>query len=161
MRILGVDPGSRSCGIGIIEVKGSKYTHIMHLIISPTQLLMYQKLGEIMIALNDLISQYKPSVVSLEQAFVYKNVHTALALGQVRGVIMAIAAKANLEFVEYAPRTIKKTISGDGAADKVQMQKMVQILLGLAQAPSSDAADALAIALCHANHLKQWTIAKL
>ncbi len=108
-----------------------------------------KRLQHIFEDLKEIISEYRPNVVALEKIFVHKNVSSALKLGHVRGVVMVAAALNELNVAEYTPRQVKKTIVGTGAADKVQVQHMMQILLKLNGLPQADAADALAVALCH------------
>jgi crossover junction endodeoxyribonuclease RuvC len=110
-----------------------------------------ERLQVIADALAEALEATKPSVVALEQAFVHRDVHAALVLGHARGVAMLVAARAGLTVVEYPPATVKRTVVGNGRADKAQVTGMVRAILGLAERPAEDAADALAVALCHAS----------
>ena len=147
--ILGIDPGSRITGYGLIQVEKTQATYVASGCIRmttddlPARLLtIYQNVGE-------LIRQYAPSQAAIEQVFVGKSVSSALKLGHARGAAILAIAEADLPLGEYAPRTIKQAVAGTGAADKEQVQAMVVRLLGLNRTPSADAADALAVALCH------------
>ena len=147
--ILGVDPGSRITGYGLIKVEKTQVSYVASGCIRmptddlPVRLLtIYQNIGE-------LIRQYAPSQAAIEQVFVGKSVSSALKLGHARGAAILAIAEAGLPLGEYAPRTIKQAVAGTGAADKEQVQAMVVRLLGLNRTPSADAADALAVALCH------------
>ena len=147
--ILGVDPGSRITGYGLIQVEKTQASYIASGCISmptddlPARLLtIYQNIGE-------LIRQYAPRQAAIEQVFMGKSVSSALKLGHARGAAILAIAEAGLPLGEYAPRTIKQAVAGTGAADKEQVQAMVVRLLGLNRTPSADAADALAVALCH------------
>ena len=147
--ILGIDPGSRITGYGLIQVEKTQATYVASGCIRmptddlPARLLtIYQNVGE-------LIRQYAPSQAAIEQVFVGKSVSSALKLGHARGAAILAIAEADLPLGEYAPRTIKQAVAGTGAADKEQVQAMVVRLLGLNRSPSADAADALAVALCH------------
>lgn len=108
-----------------------------------------KRLQHIFEDLKEIILEYRPEVVALEKIFVHKNVSSALKLGHVRGVVMVAAALHELNVAEYTPRQVKKTVVGTGAADKVQVQHMMQVLLKLNGLPQTDAADALAVAICH------------
>ncbi len=151
LRVLGVDPGSIKSGYGLIEESQNKlrtldfgaiYTHPKDPF--PVRLL------EIKRGLEQVITCYQPEVMALEDVFFAKNVKSALKLGHARGVILVTAVEAGLEVVEYAPLEIKQAVVGYGRADKHQIQQMVKILLGLRDIPQpEDAADALAVAICH------------
>jgi crossover junction endodeoxyribonuclease RuvC len=153
--ILGIDPALQHTGWGVIRVEGSHISHIDSGRIStkPVEsmdarlLLLHQKL-------SDVIDQYQPNVAAIEETFVSGNAQTALALGQARGAILLTLALKAVTVHSYAATLIKKTIAGAGRADKEQVLRMVQLLLPAAKPTSSDAADALATALCHAQHRK-------
>ncbi len=155
MRILGIDPGSRITGFGVIEQTNNKYRYIASGSIKVKQELLADKLKEIYEGVLAVSLEYKPDVVAIEQVFVHKNVSSALKLGQARGVAIVAAASAGLEVAEYAPRQIKQAVVGYGGADKTQIQHMVSVLLSLSSTPQADAADALAIAICHSHFDKQ------
>jgi len=151
MRILGVDPGLRSTGFGIIEVTGNSEAAITAgEIQNPAPLrpsLCLVKIGD---AIAEVIDKYRPDVVAIEGLVYVQNTRIAFTLGQVRGVIIAAAARRGLEVYEYAPRKVKQVVTGRGGAGKTQVAHMVKAMLGLSEVPSADAADALAIAVCHA-----------
>lgn len=149
-RILGIDPGSRITGFGIIEQKGK--TKPVCLLGGCVRLSTFEqslRLGNLFVEIKEIVKTYQPTELAIEQVFVNKNARSALKLGQARGVAIAAAVVCNLPVFEYAPRQIKQAVVGKGAADKRQVQHMVQILLTLEAKPQADAADALAVALCH------------
>ena len=150
MRILGIDPSLRSTGFGIIDVKGNTYTAITAgEIRNPAPLrpsLCLVKIGD---AIAEILAKYQPEVVAIEGLVYVQNTGIAFTLGQVRGVIIATAARAGLEIYEYAPRKVKQAVTGGGGAGKTQVALMIKAMLGLATVPTADAADALALAVCH------------
>lgn len=150
-RILGIDPGSRITGIGVIEHRGEKQTPICLFggCIRLNAKEMPLRLGELFHEIQDLVKVYRPTELAIEQVFVHKSVSSALKLGQARGVAIAAAMSESLPVFEYAPRQIKQAIVGKGSAEKAQIQHMIQILLNLNAKPQADAADALAVAMCH------------
>ena len=150
MKILGVDPSLRSTGFGLIEANGSRLTPICHgHIKNPPTVLPSRCLVRIGDALVDLIDEHKPDVMAVEGLVYVQNTKIALTLGQVRGVVVAAAARSGLEIYEYAPRKVKQAVTGLGGAGKMQVGHMVKALLGLKEVPQADAADALALAICH------------
>ncbi|MGD2129173.1 MAG: crossover junction endodeoxyribonuclease RuvC [Lysobacterales bacterium] len=154
MRILGIDPGSRTTGYGIIEVDGDRISAVHHGVIKTGGGEFPERLGVIFAALKELIDEHRPSEVAVETVFVSHNVQSALKLGQARGAAVCAAISMGLPVSEYSPRSVKQAIVGRGGADKVQVQHMVSVLLRLAENPLEDAADALAVALCH-QHTQQ------
>jgi len=151
MKILGVDPSLRSTGFGIIEANGSVIRPICHgHIKNPPTLLPSRCLVRIADTLNKLIRDHKPNVLAVEGLVYVQNTRIALTLGEVRGVVIAAAAAHGLEIYEYAPRKVKQSVTGLGGAGKTQVANMVKMMLGLREVPQPDAADALALALCHA-----------
>jgi crossover junction endodeoxyribonuclease RuvC len=151
MRILGVDASLRSTGFALIEANGSECKHICHgRVENPPSLLPSRCLVRIGDALTDLIQQHKPDAMAVEGLVYVQNTKIALTLGQVRGVAIAAAAEKGLAIYEYAPRKVKQAVTGLGGAGKLQVSRMVKMLLGLPEAPQADAADALAVAICHA-----------
>ena len=154
MRVLGIDPCTRKTGFGVIEKSGNTVKYITSGCIKSTDSSMAVRLGIIFNGLETIIKDFTPSYVAIEQAFVYKNVATAIKLGQARGAAMVAAGKSNIEVVEYTPRQIKQSVAGYGNAEKNQVQQMVKSLLSLSGVPQEDAADALAIALCHFNNIR-------
>jgi crossover junction endodeoxyribonuclease RuvC len=150
-RILGIDPGSRITGYGIIEHRSDKNT--IHCLAGGCIRLQAKdvprRLGELFAQIQDIVRVHCPTELAIEQVFVHKNANSALKLGQARGVALAAVFSAHIPVFEYAPRKIKQAIVGRGAADKSQVQHMIQVLLSLKEKPQADAADALAVALCH------------
>jgi crossover junction endodeoxyribonuclease RuvC len=151
-RILGIDPGSRVTGFGVIEIQKQKVRYIESGVIRTVSDTFPQRLKQIFAGITDIIQQLQPEQVAIESVFVQKNVASALKLGQARGAALTACANQELNIHEYAPAEVKRTIAGSGRADKQQIQHMIKILLNLSQTPSNDAADALAIALCHSRH---------
>ncbi|CDM66385.1 crossover junction endodeoxyribonuclease RuvC [Pyrinomonas methylaliphatogenes] len=156
MRVLGIDPGSEITGWGVVEGDARCYQLVDYGAIRTSPHSAFAlRLLRISEGLENVIARLHPNVCAVEEAFFAANVKTALKLGQVRGVAILAAARAGLEIKEYAPRLIKQTIVGYGAAEKHQVQEMVRVLLKLEQAPQpNDAADALAVAICHLHHLR-------
>lgn len=150
MRVIGIDPGSRFTGFGVVEGQGQSVTCVAHGCIKSTLGNMPSRLATLYQALADTVQEYRPEAGAVEAGFVHhRNVSSALKLGQARGVALAALAGAGLPVAEYAPRDIKLSVVGYGAADKKQVQHMVCQLLGLREVPGEDAADALGIAICH------------
>ena len=149
--ILGIDPGSRVTGYGVIRLVGRQPQYLASgcIRLKPTD--MSARLTIIYDSLGELLAQYRPDSAAIEQVFVGSNASAALKLGHARGAAMLALGHAGIPFAEYAARAVKQAVAGSGAADKVQVQKMVVRLLSLNKAPAADAADALAIALCHAH----------
>lgn len=150
IRILGIDPGSRITGFGVIEHRQRTPCYIASGSIRMGQYPFQERLKQIFEGLSQIIAEYQPHIVALEKIFVHKNVASTLKLGQARGVAMLTVALSDLEIAEYTPRYIKKTVVGYGGADKKQVQQMMKTIFKLDGVPPPDAADALAIALCHA-----------
>jgi crossover junction endodeoxyribonuclease RuvC len=122
------------------------------LICAPKKAPLHERLGVIQTQLREVILRLKPDILSVEDVFVGKNARAALHLGHARGVVLAAAALEGLEVASYAPKLVKKTVTGTGRAEKHQVQLMVKTLLGLPEVPAEDAADALALAICHCHH---------
>ena len=154
MRILGIDPGSRATGYGIIEVDGDRVSAVHHGVIRTGGGEFPQRLGIIFQGILDLIAEHAPDQVAVENVFVSRNAASALKLGQARGAAVCAAISRSLPVAEHSPRSVKQAIVGRGGADKVQVQHMITVLLNLQQPPEEDAADALAVALCH-QHTQQ------
>ena len=150
MIILGIDPGSRITGFGLIDNQASRIDYIDsgHIKVSGDSL--PQRLGFIFAAVDDVIRRHQAQQMGIENVFMARNADSALKLGQARGAAICAAHQAGLEIAEYAPREIKQTIVGSGAATKEQVQHMVKRLLGIRQDLQADEADGLAIAICHA-----------
>jgi len=150
-RVLGIDPGSRITGYGLIDVDGQHTRHVDNGCIRTEVTEMPQRLQRIFAGLSQILQEYQPDQVAIEQVFMHRNADSALKLGHARGAAIVACMQSELEVHEYTPTQIKKAIVGRGAADKVQIQHMVRVLLGLPEIPQEDAADALAVALCHAH----------
>ena len=149
--ILGIDPGSRRTGYGLIELKGSKIRYVASGCINVSKYETPERLKHIYQGLAEIIQDYQPDQVAIEQVFMAKNAKSALTLGQARGVAIAAAVNFDLSVHEYAARQVKLAVVGTGKASKDQVQHIVSTLLELSGQPQADAADALAIALCHVN----------
>jgi len=153
MRILGIDPGSEVTGYGIIDSDGRRYQLVEYSVIrSAARTPFADRLLRIGRRLEEVIAQFRPQICAVEETFYAVNVKSALKLGQVRGAVLLVAARAGLEIFEYSPLEVKSALVGYGRAEKHQVQTMVRALLKLAETPEPlDASDALAIAICHAN----------
>lgn len=151
IRVLGIDPGSINTGFGIIDSKGNHSKHVDNGVIKIKGDTLGDKLRIIHEGITALIEEYQPEEVSIERIFMNRNPDSAIKLGQARGVAIAAAAIQDLPVYEYTANQVKQATVGKGHAGKEQVQHMVKILLCLDKVPKADAADALAIALCHAN----------
>lgn len=154
IRLIGIDPGSRITGYGVVDTDGYRHKYVTSGFININADTLGGKLGIIFGEVSKIVTTWKPESMAIEQVFVKRNVDSALKLGQARGAAICAAVQAELPIGEYTPRAIKKAVVGSGAADKQQVQQMIQRLLGLDELPQSDEADALAIAICHAHHIK-------
>ena len=153
IRLIGLDPGLRCSGWGIIEVEGNTLVHIANgVVTSDASASLANRLSQLFAGLTDVISAYQPGEAAVEETFVNKNPSSTLKLGQARGVVMLAPAQLGLPVAEYAANLIKKSLVGNGHADKNQVQAMINVLLPSAKPETADAADALAIAICHAHH---------
>jgi crossover junction endodeoxyribonuclease RuvC len=153
IRILGVDPGLSATGWGVIEAAGSRLSfRACGSIVSGTDMSLSRRLALIHRELADLIAEHAPDEGAVEETFVNRDPRSALKLGQARGVALAALALAGLHVAEYAANLVKKTVVGVGHAEKPQVAMMVKMLLPTSNARSADAADALAVAICHAQH---------
>lgn len=150
--ILGIDPGSRVTGYGIIQVVNRKLRYLDSGCIRTTESSFAQRLLQIFNGICELMDEYSPSEVAIEQVFTYKNPSSALKLGHARGVAMVACASYRIALHEYSPREVKQALVGYGGADKSQVKHMVVNLLSLSKEPQSDAADALGIAICHVHN---------
>lgn len=149
--ILGIDPGSRKTGFGIIRVNGSRQEYIASGVIRLPVIALADRLKIIFDSISEIIDSHGPAEVAVEEVFMAKSAGSALKLGQARGAAIVACVRAELIVAEYTARQIKQAVVGTGAANKEQVQHMVKTLLKLPAAPQEDAADALAAALCHAN----------
>ena len=154
MRILGIDPGSQTTGWGVVEGDGRRYALVAFgSVRAPSSMRFSARLLRMCNGLEEVIAEHRPDACALEDAFLATNVKVSMKLGQVRGVALLVAERAALEIHEYSPRLIKQTVVGYGNAEKHQVQEMVRLLLKLKNVPSPhDAADALAVAICHFHH---------
>jgi len=153
VRIIGIDPGLRRCGWGVIESEGNRLRFIAAgTITPPVALELPERLRLLFEGLSELIRRHAPAEAAVEETFVSAGARSALQLGQARGVALLTPAALGLPVGEYAANLVKKSVVGSGHADKAQIQMMVKVLLPAASFDGADAADALAIAICHAHH---------
>lgn len=153
IRIIGIDPGLRRTGWGVIEAQGARLTYVASgLITSEVDDPLAVRLSALFRGLGSVIAAFTPREAAVEETFVNENAKATLKLGQARGIAMLAPAMAYVPVSEYTPNLIKKSVVGAGHADKKQIQMMVRMLLPKAKFDSADEADALAIAICHANH---------
>ncbi|MCB1760525.1 MAG: crossover junction endodeoxyribonuclease RuvC [Gammaproteobacteria bacterium] len=150
-RILGIDPGSRVTGYGVILSDGSRSSHLASGCIRVTNEDFAQRLGEIFRQVAAVVAEYEPEELAIEQVFVAKNPASALKLGQARGAAICAAVVAGLPVSEYTPRMIKQSVVGTGGADKAQVEHMVRRILGIDCKLAPDQSDALAVAISHAH----------
>jgi len=149
-RVLGIDPGSRVVGWGVVERRGAGLRHIAHGVLrldasAPLEL----RLVELFARLSETLGRHAPTAVAVEGVFTFKNARSALVLGQARGVALLVAARAGVPVFEYAPAMVKRSIGAGGAAAKAAVARAVTGFLELGDAPQADATDALAVAMCH------------
>jgi crossover junction endodeoxyribonuclease RuvC len=161
VRILGLDPGSRVCGYGVIDETNGELTYVeCGVLTAPEDRPMEQRLGEIARGLREVIGELAPGVVAVEDVFTHQNPRSALALAQARGMALAVIGLEGLRVTSYSPALVKKSVCGSGAADKGQVARMVQALIKLRSLPRADATDALAVAITHGRTLRP-TAAKI
>ena len=153
IRILGIDPGLRRTGWGVVEIAGNRLGFVGCGSVTTRD---EDHLGVRLVAIHDgltrIVEKFHPDEAAVEVTFVNKDAHATLKLGQARGIAMLVPARAGLSVAEYAPNVVKKTVVGAGHGDKAQIRMMIGVLLPKAAPESDDAADALAIAVCHAHH---------
>ena len=154
MRVLGIDPGLRLLGWGIVEMEGARCRHVANGVCASDGADLAARLLSLHSQLTAICRAHRPDAAAVEQTFVNKDAAGTLKLGQARGVAMLVPAQAGLAVAEYAPNTVKKVVVGVGHAAKQQVDHMVRLLLPGAEPAGPDAADALAVALCHAHHLQ-------
>jgi crossover junction endodeoxyribonuclease RuvC len=153
IRIIGLDPGLRHAGWGIVDSSGNTLVHVADGVVKPPQdLPMAERLHVIHRELTRILAEFSPDEAAIEETFVSKDARATLKLGQARGVAMLAPAARGIPVAEYAPNQIKKSVVGTGHAGKQQIHHMVRVLLPKSRAASADAADALAVAICHAHH---------
>lgn len=155
-RILGIDPGSRITGYGIIDHQGNQPVFVSCGVVKPGQQDFAGRLAEIHNSIGEIIETFQPGYFAIEDVFVSINPQSALKLGHARGVLLLAAVQHELQIHEYTPRVVKQAVAGYGNAPKAQIQQAVRALLSLAASPSQDAADALAVSLCCANYLNYY-----
>jgi crossover junction endodeoxyribonuclease RuvC len=153
VKVLGIDPGIKTTGYGVVERAGPRHRAVaLGVIRTPASLAHADRLAALQRDVTALISEHDPEVMAIERLFFNSNVRTAMAVGQASGVALAAAARAGLEVFTYTPPEVKQSVAGVGSAPKSQVQAMVAAILGLAEAPKPpDAADACALAICHIN----------
>ena len=161
MVVMGIDPGFANTGFGVVRAAGNRLDVVDGGVIEASaELAPKQRLARIHAAISKLIEWHEPQAVALEELYFGKNVRSAIGVGQARGVVMLAAAERGTACFDYTPQAVKLAVCGSGAADKRQVQHMVAALLRLPEAPRSDhAADALAVAICHAGHARPRTAA--
>ena len=154
MRVLGIDPGSETLGWGVVEGLGSRYELVGFGTVKSSPKQQFSKrLLNIYNGVAEIMAEHSPDILAVEDTFYAVNVGVALKLGQVRGLMLLLAEQRGLEIAEYAPRLVKQTVVGYGNAEKHQVQEMVKVLLRMKAVPTPhDAADALAVAICHFHH---------
>ena len=155
IRILGLDPGLRATGWGVVTITGNALAFIgAGTVKAPLDGELAARLVVLHDGLTEIVRAFEPDEAAVEQTFVNRDASATLKLGQARGIALLVPARAGLSVAEYAPNAVKKTIVGAGHAEKIQIRAMVRVLLPLAKFDSDHAADALAIAICHAHHRK-------
>ena len=150
-RVLGIDPGSRVTGYGVIETDGVRSRHLGSGCIRTTSAVFPARLGEIFSGLRGVLAEWSPEEVAIEQVFVSRNASSALKLGQARGAAISAVVTLDIPLFEYTPVAVKQGLVGNGRAEKEQVQHMVRVILGMQGSMGLDESDALAIALCHAH----------
>ena len=152
MRVLGVDPGSRVCGYGVLESRNGELIHIESgCITPPSRFTLPLRLKTIFEGLREVIERSLPDVMSIEHVFFAKNFKSALKLGEARGVALLAATISGIPVHEYAPTEVKLALTGQGRAKKLEVQKMISLILGIPEWSKEDASDAVSIAICHIN----------
>ena len=154
MRVLGIDPGLRNMGWGVIDVVGSRITHVANGICHSSGDDLASRLLTLYDQMTEVVALWVPETAAVEQTFVNKDAVGTLKLGQARAIALLVPAQTGITVAEYAPNKVKKTVVGVGHADKVQIDHMVRLQLPGVQIAGPDAADALAIALCHAHYAR-------
>ena len=162
VRIIGIDPGLRNTGWGVIEAEGTRLSYIADgSVHSEADAPLATRLLQIHTQLAEVLKNFMPDEAAIEETFVNKDARATLKLGQARGAAMLVPALAGISVAEYAPNVVKKSVVGSGHAEKDQVKHMVKVLLPRAELNSADSIDALAIAICHAHHRGSQTLAKI
>lgn len=155
MRVLGIDPGSRFTGFGVVDQQGSRLSHVAHGVLRlDSGASLEQRLAAIFRGLCGAADLYRPDCVAVEGVFTFKNARSALILGHARGVALLVAAQRSLTVYEYPPAQVKKSVGAGGASGKDAVARMVKTFLCISEVERSDASDALAVAICHLNHCR-------
>ena len=154
MRVIGIDPGLQRTGWGVVDVEGTRIRHVANGVCRSAGADLAARLCSLHVALTAVLRTYLPETAAVEQTFVNKDAAGTLKLGQARGIALLVPAQAGLSVAEYAPNAVKKVVVGVGHADKAQVAHMVRLQLPGVELNGPDAADALAIALCHAHHAR-------
>ncbi|MDP3275034.1 MAG: crossover junction endodeoxyribonuclease RuvC [Deltaproteobacteria bacterium] len=156
--VLGIDPGTHHCGWGLVARRGTRFVHIAHGVIhAVTKDPLPARLRTVADGIREVLQSYPVASGAIEQAFVYLDPKAALFIGHARGAVMVECERIGVTLGEYAPTVVKRSVVGTGKADKTQVNSMIRVLLGLAQAPPLDASDALAVAICHASAMAYAT----
>lgn len=159
--ILGIDPGSRRTGFGVIRAEGSRLSYVASGVIRIGETALPERLKTIFDSLQEVLARYQPEEVAVENVFMAKSAGSALKLGQARGAAITAVVSHALPVAEYEARKVKQSVVGTGAATKIQVQHMVKVLLNLQGDPQEDAADALAVAICHAHTRQSLLLAQV
>ncbi len=155
MRVIGIDPGSRAMGYGVVEEQQGRLVHLAHGVIrADRRLPLERRLRDLFAQLGQAVAQYQPDAVAVEGVFAFRNPRSALILGQARAIALLVAAQSGLSVHEYAPAKVKRAVGAGGAAGKEAVARMVNVFFRLPQLPRADACDALAIAICHLHHAR-------
>jgi crossover junction endodeoxyribonuclease RuvC len=162
VRIIGIDPGLRNTGWGVVEAEGTRLSYVADgSVHSDADAPLATRLLQIHTQLAEILQRYGPDEAAIEETFVNKDARATLKLGQARGAAMLAPALAGISVAEYAPNVVKKSVVGAGHAEKDQVKHMVKVLLPRAELNSADSIDALAIAICHAHHRGEQTLTKI
>jgi crossover junction endodeoxyribonuclease RuvC len=158
MRLLGVDPGLRFTGWGVVDIDGNRLRHVANGVVKSGKGELAQRLVRLHQGLQEVVATHRPDAAAVEETFVNKDGQSTLKLGQARGIALLVPALAGIPVAEYAANSVKKSVVGYGHADKDQVGHMIGVLLPGALVESPDAADALAVAICHAHHMNVQAI---
>ena len=158
MRLLGVDPGLRFTGWGVVDIDGNRLRHVANGVVNSGKGELAQRLVRLHQGLDEVVNTHRPDSAAVEETFVNKDGQSTLKLGQARGIALLVPALAGIPVAEYAANSVKKSVVGYGHADKDQIGRMISVLLPGALVQSPDAADALAVAICHAHHMSAQAV---
>ncbi len=158
-RVLGIDPGSRVTGFGVVDAYASKLCHVAHGVLRvPSELALELRLAELFHGLSEVLARWRPDAVAVEGVFTFRNARSALVLGHARGVALLAAAQRGQPVFEYAPALVKRAVGAGGSASKEMVAKQMRAFLGLAGTLRADATDALAVAVCHLHRAQVVTL---